>query len=278
MAGKFQVTCFLIIFLIIVAVCLTIILEIGVLIMLNLTYTIERPSSTLESLSKEAMAVMDVYKNMSERFIEKNQWLMTGVMDATTYPLDWTSLATGIPKFSTVLPASLTADPDFGGNEIAKSQMTYVLANDAITNEFTLDELQRLNILNEVWKKVNLVKLGYEFDVDITSSFFMIKDTIANKEILVTFPGQGATVSTFTDYDFYNEAMTNTSEYITISLTDDPFNTGMQKVVGSCRGFTIAGKYEGVVGIFYKSDTFTKLLNPVVKKADNSDACKTNNI
>ena len=78
--------------------------------------------------------------------------------------------------------------------------------------------------------KVNLVKLGYNFDVDVTSLFFMIKDTINNKQILVTFPGQGATVSDFANYDFYNTAMSNTSKYVTITLQSDPFGTGIPQV------------------------------------------------
>ena len=278
-AGKFQVTCCLFIFLVIVAVCLAIILEIGVLIMMNLTYTIERPSSTVESLSKEAMAVMDVFKNMSERFIEKDEWLLKGVLSASNkdnYPLDWEQVADGIPKFSEMNAANLTADSDFSGNSVAQSQLTYVLVDDSQT--FSLDKRKRLNVLNEVWKKVNLVKLGYEFDVDITSTFFMLKDLEDNIELLVTFPGQGATINTFSTYDFYNQARSNTSNYITITLNDDPFNTGMGQVVGYCKGFDITGKYEGVVGIFYSSKAFNRLLNPVAKKADNSEECTENNV
>lgn len=104
--GKFQVTCKLILYLIFVALILTIILEIGVLIMMNLTYSIERSSSMVESLSKEAMAVMDVYKNMSQRFIQKDEWLLKGVLEANTvddYPLDWTKLTAGIPQYTSTL-------------------------------------------------------------------------------------------------------------------------------------------------------------------------------
>lgn len=235
MGRRLHVTCCLLIFLIAVAVCLTIILEIGVLIMLNLTNNIERSSSMVESLSKEAMAVMDVFKNMSERFIEKDEWLLNGVMSANNisdYPLDWTQLSSGIPLFSTVNSGELTVSEQFGNKSIAATQMTYVLGNNDVSNDFSLDQLKRLNILNEVWKKVNLVKLGYEFNVDITSMFFMLKDTTNSKEILATFPGQDSTVTTFTNYDFYNEAMMDTTAYITIPLREDPFASGMGEVVG----------------------------------------------
>jgi len=206
----------------------------------------------VESLSKEAMAVMDIFKNMSQRFIEKDEWLFKGVMSANSisnYPLDWTQLTNGIPLFSTMSSGELTTDEYFGNKSIAKNQMTYVLVNNDVANDFTVDQLKRLNILNEVWKKVNLVKLGYEFNVDITSTFFMIKDTVNNKYIMATFPGQNATVGDFTGYDFYNEAMKDISKYITITLRNDPFNSGMEKVVGYCKGFTVNGKYEGVTGI-----------------------------
>jgi hypothetical protein len=250
-----------------------IILYCGAFIMMNLTYSIERSSSMVENLSKEGMAVMDVFKNMSHRFIEKDEWLMNGVMDSANvanYPLDWTQLSSGIEKFSDVASSELTASNLFGGNSVASTQMTYMPVNNDSTNDFTLDERKRLNILNEVWKKVNLVRLGYEFDVNITSTFFMIKNTNDNKEIIATFPGQNASVSTFTTYDFYNEAMLNlnTSEYVTIPLQSDPFSTGIPKIVGYCKGFNISGKYEGVTGIFYNSELMKNLLVPVAEKAE----------
>jgi hypothetical protein len=54
--------------------------------------------SNLDDLSKEAMAVMDVFKNMSHRFIEKDTWLISGVLgaaDTSKYPLNWESLSSG---------------------------------------------------------------------------------------------------------------------------------------------------------------------------------------
>lgn len=132
---------------------------------LDLTCSIERSSSMVENLSKEGMAVMDVFKNMSHRFIEKNEWLMDGVMGSGSiadYPLDWTQLSSGIPKFSDVATSELTASDLFGGNMVASKQMTYMPVNNDSSNDFTEDELKRLNILNEVWKKVNLGKELYE--------------------------------------------------------------------------------------------------------------------
>lgn len=96
----------------------------------------------------------------------------------------------------------------------------------------------------------------------------MIKNTNDNKQIIATFPGQNATVNTFTTYDFYNEAMLNTSEYVTLTLRSDPFNTGIPSIVGYCKGFTISGKYEGVSGIFYNSKLVKNLLVPVALKAE----------
>lgn len=142
----------------------------------------------VETLSKEGMAMMDVFKNMSHRFIEKNEWLMVGVLtpdSIDSYPLDWTYLDNGIPQYSAVDANDLTEDANFGGNSVAKSQMTYSLVNGDSNNDFTEDELKRMNVLNEVWKKVNLVKLGYEFDVDVTSTFFMIKNTVVSSKMLI---------------------------------------------------------------------------------------------
>ena len=104
--------------------------------------------------------------------------------------------------------------------------------------------------------------------MDVTSTFFMIKSLTNSKEIIATFPGQNASVSTFTTYDFYNQAMLNTSEYVTLTLRSDPFSTGIPKIVGYCKGFTVSGKYEGVTGIFYNSELIKNLLVPVVKKAE----------
>ena len=107
----------------------------------------------------------------------------------------------------------------FGGNMVAQDQMTYVLVDNDTTNEFTEDQLKRMNVLNGVWNKINLVRLGYEFDVDITSTFFMIEETSTNKQIVATFPGQELTVSSFTNYDFYNSAKTAYEDYITCNST-----------------------------------------------------------
>jgi hypothetical protein len=115
--------------------------------------------------------------------------------------------------------------------------MTYVQQSGQTA--FSDDELRRLNVLNSVWRKNNLVRLGYEFDVDITSTFFMIKDTVNNKEMLVTFPGQGATISSFSSYAFYTSAEANKTSFVTITLQDDPFITGIPKVVGYCKWFSV---------------------------------------
>mmetsp|Transcript_24503 Transcript_24503/g.28179 ORF Transcript_24503/g.28179 Transcript_24503/m.28179 type:complete len:160 (+) Transcript_24503:398-877(+) len=111
--------------------------------------------SNLSDLSKEAMGVMDVFKNMSHRFIEKDEWLMMGVMGANSvseYPLDWTKLPSGIKKFSDVPASELASDPGFNNNKVATNQMTYVLVNNDASNDFTTDQLKRLNILNKIWK------------------------------------------------------------------------------------------------------------------------------
>ena len=94
----FQVCSCLVLFLSMVCIFLCVILIIGVFFMMNLTYE-KIYTSNLENLSREIMGEMDVFKNMSHRFIEKDEWLMTGVLDAETvdnYPLDWTQLDSGI--------------------------------------------------------------------------------------------------------------------------------------------------------------------------------------
>ena len=229
--------------------------------------------SNLSNLSKEGMAAMDVFKNMSHRFIEKDEWLISGVMSAASpadYPLDWTQIPSGIPLYSSVATTDLTSDANFGGNRVAKGQMSYVKVDTA--KDFTIDQLKRLNVLNNVWKKINLVKLGYEFDVDVTSTFFMIKDITTNTEIIATIPGQNVVAKSFSSYDFYTQAMTNTTNYFPITLREDPFLTGIPKVVGYCKGFKISvgstPTYEGVIGIFYNSKLMENLLLPIAKKAD----------
>jgi len=234
----FQVCSCLGFFLTVVAVFLCAILVVGVFFMMNLTYEMldeKIYTSNLENLAREVMGEMDVFKNMSHRFIEKDEWLMTGVLgveNISSYPLDWTQLDVGIPKFSDVSADQLTESELFGNNSIAKDQMTYILVNNDTDNDFTEDQLKRINILNSVWNKINLVRLGYEFDVDVTSTFFMIKDIVNDKQIVATFPGQNVNVTDFTNYDFYNESRSKPSEYITITLQDDPFDSGIPKVIG----------------------------------------------
>lgn len=191
--------------------------------------------TNLENLSREMMGEMDVFKNMSHRFIEKDEWLMKGVLQAENvsyYPLNWTALDSGIPLFSDISSDQLTANSYFGGNSIAATQMSYVLVNGDSENDFTDDQLKRMNILNGVWNKMNKVRLGYEFDVDVTSTFFMIKDTVNDKQIVATFPGHNLTVTNFTDYSFYNEARSSPDEYIAITMRSDPFNSGIPYVIG----------------------------------------------
>jgi hypothetical protein len=98
----------------------------------------------------------------------------------------------------------------------------------------------------------------------------MIKDTVNNKEILATFPGQNATINSFTTYDFYNKAMLNTSEYVTMTLRTDPFNTGIPKIVGYCKGFTIAGKLVKnlLVPVALKAEKMTFSLYQVTSSGD----------
>lgn len=101
-SGKLQVGICLTFFLGIVGICLFVILLIGVFIMRDLTFQMldEKTNvSNLDDLSKEGMAVMDVFKNMSYRFIEKDEWLIDGVLsaaDTSKYPLNWDSLSSGM--------------------------------------------------------------------------------------------------------------------------------------------------------------------------------------
>lgn len=265
-----QVSIFLAFFLFFIAVKVTL----GVYFMMDVTYQLldEKINiSNINDLAKEVVGEMDVFKNMSQRYIDKDTWLMTGVMSADTvanYPLDWTVISSGIPQFSAVSASQLTSDPGFGGNKVAQSQMTYVLVNNDASNDFTTDQLKRLNILNEIWKKINLVRLGYNFDVNVTSTFYMIQDITNGHQIIATFPGQGITAQTFTNYNFYKQARSDTSQYIAITIQNDPFNSGIPQVIGYCKGFDISGKYTGVVGVLYNSSLMKNLIQPIANKSD----------
>ena len=241
--------------------------------MMNLTYDMldeKIYTSNLENLSREIMGEMDVFKNMSHRFIEKDEWLMKGVLEPNSsddYPLDWTALSEGIPLFSDFPEANKTSDSNLGDSMVAADQMTYVRVNNISANDFELDELKRMNVLNGVWNKINLVRLGYEFDVDVSSTFFMIKNKTSDKQIIATFPGQGITAENFTNYDFYNQAMANTSEYVTIHNDTNPFGNTNYNVIGYCKGFSVGDKYEGVIGIFYNTNLIENLVRPIAEKA-----------
>lgn len=75
------------------------------------------------------------------------------------------------------------------------------------------------------------MRLGYEFDVNITSTVFMIKDTTNNHEIITTYPGQGITANSFTSYSFYNTAISDISKYITVSLDHLSKSSFLSKVL-----------------------------------------------
>lgn len=57
--------------------------------------------------------------------------------------------------------------------------MTYQYVNEGLWDPVEI--LQKFNILNPIWTKINLVRMGYQQEgqsgLDITRTFYMINDT-----------------------------------------------------------------------------------------------------
>jgi hypothetical protein len=102
----------------------------------------------------------------------------------------------------------------------------------------------------------------------------MLEDTSGvNMQMLATMPGQNFTTditsAQFSAFSWYEEAITNTSKLISIIKQDDPFNGGINLVLGYVMGFQ-TGNLRGVFGVHFNENQIERLVYDLVERASGS--------
>lgn len=102
----------------------------------------------------------------------------------------------------------------------------------------------------------------------------MVEDTSeADSKILATMPGQNFTTditsTEFSGFDWYQNAIGNTSEFMMIHKTDDPFNGGVDLALGYVMGFE-TGNLRGAFGVFFNTKAIKDLLNPLIYRTSST--------
>lgn len=116
---------------------------------------------------------------MSHKTIEKTNLIASDILSTSNiadYPLDWTRV-NQLPKWAEVSSGAVKS-PDFNSAEVNFDHMTHERLKLGLKDPTAV--LQKLNILNPIWQKINLVRMGFqqngEKGLDITRSFFMVDD------------------------------------------------------------------------------------------------------
>jgi len=147
--------------------------------------------------------------------------------------------------------------------------MTYIIPKGS--KPFDSYTLRKLNTFNAIWKRINLIMIGQNSNINITRSFIMMEDTNSTtpSQILATIPGQKFTTNidsnTFTNFSWYQKAIKNNDLLVTINKQSDPFNGGLENPSGFVKGFTVEN-FRGVVGVMYTSQDIKELLSIFFEK------------
>ena len=207
----------------------------------------------------------------SDTLTTRYKGLLVAILAQSTvdgYPLDWTQFS-ALPLASGTTTKSSSM---FSGLNVTYSQMTYIVPTGA--SSVTSDPvLNKLNALNMFWTQANLIRIGYNSDVDASRLFIMLEENDGSgttKQILATMPGQyftkNITSSEYSSFSWYTEALANNTKLVKILKQSDPFYGGMNLDVGFCKGFAV-GNFKGVVGIMFNTDTFDKLISPLLGRS-----------
>ena len=171
------------------------------------------------------------------------------------YPLNW-DIYDDLPTVDLVETES---DTIFGDLNTTYTNMTYMVPDGATAVNSTI--LKQLNALNAIWIQINKIRIGLDSDIDVTRSFLMLEvddGSGTTQQVLATMPGQyfnsDITSTQFTSFSWYQEAIANNSQLVTIKKQDDPFNGGLDLAVGYAKGFT-SGDIQGAIGVLYSTDT-----------------------
>ena len=174
-----------------------------------------------------------ITENMTNRY--KSQLISILSQTSTSnYPLDWTQFS-ALPLVS---GTTTQASSIFSGLNVTYTQMTYIVPTGA-SSVTSNPVLNQLNALNMIWTQANLIRIGYNSDVDATRLFIMLEENDGSgvtKQILATMPGQyftqNITSSEFSSFSWYNEALSNKTKLVKILKQNDPFYGGMDFAVG----------------------------------------------
>lgn len=124
-----------------------------------------------------------------------------------------------------------------------------------------------------------LVRVGVLITIDITRTFIMLEDTSgADIKILATMPGQNFTTditsAEFSAFAWYQSAIANNSELVKIVDQTDPFNGGIEIVLGYAMGFQ-TGNLRGAFGVHFNKDAMEGLVDDLVLRATESGSNTT---
>lgn len=130
----------------------------------------------LKDLANETSATLNVYKEISEKAINKTRSLVVDILSAETvadYPLDWTRTS----AMKRVSSSSINWKPDatFSNLDVTYEEMTFEVPQDS--NEVDSIILQKLYVLNPIWQRVNLIMIGSDSNINITRTFIMLENT-----------------------------------------------------------------------------------------------------
>ena len=132
---------------------------------------------------------MNVFKNISAKTIEKSNHFLTSIFDSgarANYPLDWTD-GSELNTFSAA--SGKESVPEYGANQITYEEMTYETVTSGTLAPDLKDVLKKLKVLNPIWQKINLVRMGHNSDLDIARLCIMVEEGTAGQNLLAVYPG-----------------------------------------------------------------------------------------
>mmetsp|Transcript_3631 Transcript_3631/g.3068 ORF Transcript_3631/g.3068 Transcript_3631/m.3068 type:complete len:424 (+) Transcript_3631:221-1492(+) len=244
----------------------------------------------LENLNREMAATLTVHQDISEKTLNKTKRLVEDILissvtqgtDAegnityfiTDYPIDWLRVSE-LHKDS----VATVQDPKFGNLPVTYDYMTYILPN--ASDSFDSYTLRKLNTLNSIWSRINLIMIGQDSNINITRTFIMMQD-ITNPdtmEMLATIPGQqfeqNINTDEFLNFPWFKSALLDTDKLIKINMQADPFHGGLTKTTGFAKGFRV-GNYQGAVGVMFSDEDIHNLLSLFFdNNEENLDEVKT---
>ena len=220
----------------------------------------------LEDLTKETAATLSVHKDISEKSINKTRSLIFDILskaEVKDYPLNWNLTQ----ELRTIDQVESHTDPTYGNLGVSFEQMTYIIPNNARTIEPVV--LQKLNVLNPIWQRINMIMIGSKSNINIARTFIMLEETPTQgtpSQILATMPGQyfsqNLETSEFSNFSWYQKAIANNETLVTINRQSDPFYGGIDGVVGFCKGIQVSN-LRGVIGVMYTVKDIENLLLPL---------------